>query len=1329
VKKQPRSLVFRYGRICRFLAVAAVLCVVWIPPKAHGEIKWRSGPAVIPRLDREALGRRIAELAGRPEQRHVVIQTDRFIGSANRGQLRNAGLKVLRYVGNQAFFASFSSPVVNPRGLSAIPFLSGIQPIERAWKLHPAILAGKVPGWAAVAEKPSGAEIVAVYVLFHADVDLFAEAADAVRGHGAVIRDTLESINGLVIELPLANINPLADEDAVQWIEWPLPRLSVINDSNRAITGAEGVQQSGLDGAGVKVLVYDAGTARDTHVDFGGRLTVRDSSGMHYHATHVAGTIGGDGSAGYGNFRGMAPGVALLSYGFEYDGSGIFLYGNPGDIESDYNEAINVYGAHISNNSIGTNTETNGFDCALQGDYGVTSALIDAIVGGSLGEPFRIVWANGNERQGSRCDVEGYGDYYSTAPPAGAKNHITVGALNSNDDSMTSFSSWGPVDDGRMKPDISAPGCQSNGDGGVTSTDSTSDTAYRALCGTSMAAPTVSGLSALLLEDFRLRFPGNPDPRNATLKILLAHTAQDLGNSGPDYQHGYGSVRIQQALNLMETGSFLEDQVDQDETFSMWVVVNAGDPELKVTLAWDDVPGTPNVVPALVNDLDLRVFDPDSQQHYPWTLDPSNPGNPAVRTQANHVDNIEQVLVSSPAPGVWRIQVYGHSVPQGPQPFSLSASPALGSCSSQGTIELDATQYRCSGASAGIQVVDCDLNTDDETIETVVVTVTSDTEPDGESVTLTETGAETGVFRGSIPLDTTGGDGTLLVADGDTVIAAYVDADDGQAHTNVDIDATATLDCIPPAIGPSQTTDIGPFGATVTFNTDGPAKGTLRYGLSAGTLTYTAAGSGYNTGHSITLTGLTEGTTYYYAVDAADEVGNTSTDDNNGPCYSFSTQDIPNYFTEVFGADNDLDNLSLAFRPDGSSDFYSACTQPIDELPVDPAGGTTLSLGDEDSKTVTLAGYPVSLYGTSYDTFYVGSNGYITFTQGETVYYESPANHFALPRIAPLFDDLNPAAAGTVSWKQLADRVVVTWQNVTEYDRVSTNTFQVEMHFNGTIVISYLTLEANDGLVGLSAGAGLPADFYERDLSAMGTCGCYSDSDCDDGLFCNGSETCESGACQPASDPCPGQSCDDETDSCLSCDNDGTCDPGEDCDTCPGDCISGDSAGFCGNGVCEPEFGEDCLSCPQDCAGKQKGRPDKQFCCGDGDGVNPADCDDPRCTGEGYFCNGIPDPFCCGDTYCEGAEDSINCEIDCGPPPACGDGTCDPGEDPCSCQDDCGPPSPYETNCSDGIDNDCDGLIDGDDPDCPDCGPKGDPCSDDSDCCSKQCNKGRGTCK
>src|SRR5262249_44876022 len=151
----------------------------------------------------------------------------------------------------------------------------------------------------------------------------------------------------------------------------------------------------------------------------------------------------------------------------------------------------------------------------------------------------RSVWAAGNERQGTRCNIQGgvnYNGYRKIAPPGPSKNHITVGALNSNDSSMTSFSSWGPTDDGRLKPDISGPGCQSNDDNGVTSTQPGGG--YTALCGTSMACPTVVGVSALIIEDYRAHFPSRPEFRNSTLKAFLAHTARDLLTPGPDYQTG-----------------------------------------------------------------------------------------------------------------------------------------------------------------------------------------------------------------------------------------------------------------------------------------------------------------------------------------------------------------------------------------------------------------------------------------------------------------------------------------------------------------------------------------------------------------------------------------------------------------------------------------------------------------------------------------------------------------------------------------------------------------------------------------------------------------------
>jgi len=458
--------------------------------------------------------------------------------------------------------------------------------------------------------------------------------------------------------------------------------VAIVNDSNRSRVQADPAQASpySLDGGGVTVLVYDGGVARESHVDFGGRLTAHDSSALSDHATHVSGTIGGSGSASGGTFRGMAPGVDIESYGFEYDGSSTFLYTNPGDLESDYGQAIGSFGVDVANNSIGTNTETNGFPCNIQGDYGVCSALIDSIVRGSLGAPFRIVWANGNERQGSGCDVEGFGDYYSTAPPATAKNHIAVGALNSNDDSMTSFSSWGPTDDGRLKPDVSAPGCQSNSDGGVTSAGAGSTSEYLVYCGTSMASPTVTGCVALMLEDFRASFPTLADPRNSTLKVLLAQNAVDRGNAGPDYQFGYGSVRVKDTIDFQRLARFDEQSIDEHGSSFVYSVATTGsEPELKVTLAWDDVPGTPNVFGALVNDLDLRVIDPLGGRHYPWTLNPADPGASAVRTAEDHVNNIEQVLVDNPIAGTWRVEVFGYDVAQGPQPFSICASHDLAS--------------------------------------------------------------------------------------------------------------------------------------------------------------------------------------------------------------------------------------------------------------------------------------------------------------------------------------------------------------------------------------------------------------------------------------------------------------------------------------------------------------------------------------------------------------------------------------------------------------------------------------------------------------------------
>jgi hypothetical protein len=204
--------------------------------------------------------------------------------------------------------------------------------------------------------------------------------------------------------------------------------------------------------------------------------------------------------------------------------------------------------------------------------------------------------------------------------------------------------------------------------------------------------------------------------------------------------------------------------------------------------------------------------------------------------------------------------------------------------------------------------------------------------------------------------------------------------------------------------------------------------------------------------------------------------------------FSFTTLEQPDYFTEQFTSGFDLENFTVEFAPDGSGDYYRMCGYQATELPTDPSGGAGVSLSDDGYQLVTLSGSEtVWLYGVGYGGFYICSNGYLTFTGGDTDYEESLADHFDTPRISALFDDLTPAG-GTVSWKQLADRAAVTYEDVPEYGTGNSNTFQIEMFFDGQIRITWLSMDCGDAVVGLSEGTGIPGDFIESDISAAGPC-------------------------------------------------------------------------------------------------------------------------------------------------------------------------------------------------------------------------------------------------
>ena len=231
------------------------------------------------------------------------------------------------------------------------------------------------------------------------------------------------------------------------------------------------------------------------------------------------------------------------------------------------------------------------------------------------------------------------------------------------------------------------------------------------------------------------------------------------------------------------------------------------------------------------------------------------------------------------------------------------------------------------------------------------------------------------------------------------------------------------------------------------------------------------------------LAGSTE---YFWHVRARNGCG------DSGFCapFSFTTLQQRNYFTEHFsGGGFDLDGSKLVFAPDGSGHFYAACIEPITALPTDPAGGIPVTTGEDGFVAVENLPVPVWLYGTSYRTFYVCANGYVTFTGGDTDYTESLADHFRMPRVSALFNDFSPQVAGTLSWKPTVDRIAVTWQNVPEYNTSNSNTFQVELFYDGQVHISWFGVDATTGIAGLSDGNGLPGDFVESDLSATRACG------------------------------------------------------------------------------------------------------------------------------------------------------------------------------------------------------------------------------------------------
>lgn len=501
--------------------------------------------------------------------------------------------------------------------------------------------------------------------------------------------------------------------------------------------GALGLNLSGSSNAVKnKMALWDGGQVLSTHVELTGRITNIDNSALSDHATHVAGTM-------------MATGVNPLAKGMAYKMQAMNAY----DFNNHLSEMLTAStGLLVSNHSYGEKAGwvfneidnrwefwgPSGFNQDPRfGMYTDDTQIWDSI---AYNAPYYlIVKSSGNNRDenGPAVGAEAWrfnasnvmtkitggrpagisnNDSFDIIPSYGvAKNILTIGAVNPipqgysapTDVVMSTFSSWGPTDDGRIKPDVVSDGVN------LTSSIATSNNAYATFSGTSMASPNVSGSLILLQEYYQQLHPGS-FMRSATLKGLVIHTADEAGAAdGPDYQSGWGLVNVAKAATLITDDNspakkqlIQENILNNGNTYTFNVIASGAGP-LVVTICWTDPKGavTPDntlndPTPKLVHDLDLRITE-GVNTYMPWKLNPTNNSTrlqPATKGD-NNLDNVEKIEIPNPIPGrTYTIKVtHKGTLARGSQAYSLIASGVGGTAACATSSPTDANGARING--------------------------------------------------------------------------------------------------------------------------------------------------------------------------------------------------------------------------------------------------------------------------------------------------------------------------------------------------------------------------------------------------------------------------------------------------------------------------------------------------------------------------------------------------------------------------------------------------------------------------------------------------------
>jgi serine protease AprX len=622
-------------------------------------------------------------------------------------KLRALGVKLMQSYRDGFYSAFLTAQQVTAVG--ALDFVAGLE----IYDANPTVAPTGGPLASIIAPPPTagGLRMITYDVRLHRAEDLN-KVLDWLKTHNVdVAGHSARKIRIYLLENS-TTLSDLVNLPEVQSCEEYVPP-KLFNDRARTLLkiNSPGGPAVPLDGTGQIVAVADTGID-DQHPDFSGRIHGRIGLGRpgvtddpDGHGTHVAGSILGDGSASNGMFMGTAPGARL--YFQSVLDSGGELGGLPLDINDLFDPAYQA-GARIHNNSWGAATVST---------YTLNSIEVDEFVGSH--RDMLVVIAAGNEGQASKRKntPKGVVDWLSIGAPATAKNALTVGAscsdrtsggyslmtwgqgwpndypdlpisgerVSGDPDALAAFSSRGPSDDRRIKPDVVAPGTD------IVSTKSRlapathfwaphTNSHYAYMGGTSMATPLVSGCAALVRQYYVDK--ANHEPSAALLRATLVNGARWLGGANANasnptgvvpagnFDQGFGAVNMVTTIpnpgNPSLVLAFIDNwkqsatQLAATGARRRYMIQVTGGTTLRVCLAYTDAPGR-----GLQNNLNLFVQLPNNQKII---------GNEQLRNSLNIPDvdnNVEVVRITNPQPGPYIIQVSATNLLHAPQDFAL----------------------------------------------------------------------------------------------------------------------------------------------------------------------------------------------------------------------------------------------------------------------------------------------------------------------------------------------------------------------------------------------------------------------------------------------------------------------------------------------------------------------------------------------------------------------------------------------------------------------------------------------------------------------------------